>query len=208
MSEMKDKGWDEMAAIWQAQPVPDVRKIAAQVQNQHRRLMRRQTKGIAKTILMVAMAGGVFFLEPDAWFRAWWLVLAGYVVLQQYVILRSARGLFRKHDKDSVKAMLEHLARHYRQRIYRSYLRMLDTAVLGIVSIPLIWHLSGGRWDGLFSHSDAGFLAIGIPAAMVLGLWLSFRGMPRFRRKLHEAESLRRTLGSDEEDEQTDENRL
>lgn len=204
MSEMKDKdrGWDEMAAIWQAQPVPDVRKIIAQVQTQHRRLIRRQRHEIIMTMTMVAIAFAMLILEPDAWYRAWFLVVTGYAIVQQYLMLRSAKGLFRKHDAESVKDMLGHLARYHRQRIYRSRLRMLETAVVPIVTIPLVWHLTGGRWDGLFSNPEAGFLVILITVATVFNVWFARRGMPRFRRSMNEAERLRRTLADDAENKQ------
>lgn len=193
MSEMKDRGWDEMAAIWQAQPVPDVRNIAGQVQTQHRRLVRRQAEGIIGTIMMVVAAWAMFDLTPDTWFRAWFLVLAGYAVLQQYLVVRLASGLFRKHGTESVTDMLEHLTRYHRQRIYRSRLRMLETAVITVASVPLAWHLAAGGW-GVWKTL---IFAIMMTALAVFNLWFAFRGMPRFRRALHEAESLRRTLGGD-----------
>lgn len=199
MNEMRDKGWDEMAAIWQAQPVPDVGKIVAKVRDQRRRLLRRQTEGVIGTLVVVVAAWAMFNLTSDWWFRTWFLVLAGYAILQQYLVARSAKGLFRKHDADSVKDMLKHLTRHYRQRIYRSRLRMLETAVISAVSIPLAWHLAtggSGLWKTLI-------FAIMMTAIGIFNLWFAFRGMPRFRRELREAERLGQTLADDEENEQS-----
>lgn len=204
MSEMKDKdrGWDEMAAIWQAQPVPDVRKIADQVQTQHRRLIWRQRHEIIMTIMMVAIASAMLILEPDAWYRAWFLVVTGYVIVQQYLMLRAAKGLFRKHDTESVKDMLGHLARYHRQRIYRFRLRILKTVVIPIATIPLLWHLAPDDWSAPFSDWTS---LIVLAVAVVLGIALNvrwvFRGMPRLRRALDEAESLRQALAGDEEKE-------
>jgi fatty acid desaturase len=194
MTEIKDRGWDEMTAIWQAQPVPDVRKIAAQVQTEHHRLIRRQAHEIIGTIVMAAAAWAMFDLTPDAWFRAWFLVLAGYAILQQYLMLRPARGLFRKHDTGSVKDMLGHLTRYHRQRIYRSRLRLLETVVITVASVPLAWHLAAGGW-GVWKTL---IFAIMMTALAAFNLWFARRGMPRFRRSLKEAESLRRTLAGDE----------
>lgn len=200
MSEMIDKEWDELADIWRAQPVPDIQKIAAKVKTQRRRLVLTQAFEVFATTVIIAMAVAAPNLSSDAWLRGYIFVLAGYAILQQYLMARSVRGLW-KRDAESVKDMLEHSARHNLQRIYRLRLRYLESAVLAIVSVPLFWHLSDGDWGTLFSNRPLRFLVI-LMALMVVGnsLW-AFRRIPRFRRALDEAESMRKALAGGEEEE-------
>lgn len=197
MSEMTDRGWDELAEVWRNQPVPDIQKIAAKVRVQRRRLLLSQAFEICATIVMIVVASLATTLTPDAWMRAYIYVLAGYVILQQYLMVRSAGGLW-KRNVESVKDMLEQSARHNRQRIYRLRLRFLEAAVIACASIPLIWHLAKGSWDVFFAHWQllvmAGMIAVAIAVNL---LWASTR-IPRFRRAMHEAESMRLALVSEQ----------
>lgn len=197
---MTDRGWDDLATVWQNQPVPDIQKIAAKLRSQHRRLILVQANEFLNTFLILVVTCVAFMLTSDAWLRSFMLTLAVYAIVQQYLMVRSAKGLW-KRDTESVKDMLEHSARHNRQRIYRLRLRYLEMAVIAIATIPLIWHLSRGSWDGFFANTTPLLFAIMVIIVSLGNLFWVFWRMPRFRRALHEIENMRQALASEEAEE-------
>lgn len=199
MTEVTDSGWKELAEIWRNQPVPDVQKIAAKVRSQHLRLIGAQAFEICATIAIVVMAFLVRKLTTDAWMCGYIYVLAGYAILQQYLMARSARGLW-KRNMENVRKMLEHSVRHHRQRIYRLRLRYLETAVIVIASIPLIWHFSKGSWRVFSTHWQLPYITSMVAAVIIVNLLWAFFRIRRFRRELHEAENMRQSLSGDEEE--------
>lgn len=202
MNQMIDREWDELAEAWRNQPVPDVRGIASKVRSQHRRLMLTQAFEISATITIIAMSFVVFFLSLNNWLRGFVVALAGYAILQQYLMTRSVKGLW-KSDAMNVKDMLEHLARHHQQRIYRLRLRLLEAAIIAAAAIPLLWHFSSGSWDALFSDPIPRNLAILVTVGIVVNVAWSFWRIPRFRRALQKTESMKQALAGDEGEEQS-----
>lgn len=198
MSDVAEKGWDELAALWCDQPAPDVADLAAKVGLQRRRLLLTQAGEAVATIVVALMTWVMFTLTPDPWLRGFTVVVAAYVVVQQYLMARSTRGLW-KYDAFDVLEMAEHSIRHYRQRIYRLRLRLLEPVVVGAAAIPLIWHLSSGTWSGFLKTPAARAFAVLIAGVMAVNIFWALSRMPRFRRALREAQKLRDALAGDDE---------